>query len=1001
MRNAHVWSTGQLVRLGFGEPERIRETLAELGPRFEPLLEAAARAADPDQAFTFLAALLDAAPDRTDLEHHLLSDHTLRDRLAEVLGASTGLAEHLVRHPTHWRELADPDLTVVRPTAAALRAALLEAVGADPAAPEPVAADGGPAAPDALRVGYRRLLLRLAARDLTMAVSVDDVAAELADLAAAALEGALAIARARLPEGAPACRLAVIGMGKCGGHELNYVSDVDVLFVAEPARPEAAETTGPDAEAASLRTATQLASHLIKICSDHTAEGTLWPVDAALRPEGRSGPLVRTVASHVAYYERWAKTWEFQALLKARTVAGDQDLGASYLDAVKPMVWRAADRPGFVEDVQAMRRRVVDHIPAAELDRQLKLGPGGLRDVEFAVQLLQLVHGRADPSLHSPSTLCALEALTQGGYVGRGDGAALADAYRFLRALEHRVQLARLRRTHLLPDNERELRALGRSLGFFAEPVAELTRVWKQHKREVHRLHEKLFYRPLLAAVARIPGEEARLTPEAARVRLTALGFSDPAAALRHLEALTAGVSRRASIQRTLLPVMLHWFADAPDPDAGLLAFRQVSDALGTTPWYLRLLRDEGITAERMARVLATSRFVVDLLRRAPEAVAMLGDDESLRPRSREQLETETLAAAGRHDDPAAGIAAVRGVRRRELFRIAAADVLGLIDVDAVGEALTDIATATLAGGLTVAVRAVETERRRSLPTRLAVIAMGRFGGHEMSYGSDADVMFVHEPVEGADEQEAAEAATAVVTELRRLLASPAPDPPLVVDADLRPEGRQGPMVRTLPSYAAYYRRWSHVWEAQALLRAEPICGDPELRKRFAELIDPIRWPRDGLPEADAREILRIKARVDAERLPRGADPTTHTKLGRGGLADVEWTAQLLQLRHAGRLPELRTTRTVQALTAAASAGLIDSSDATALVSAWRLATRARNAVLLVRDKASDSLPRDPRDLAAVSRVLGYAPLEAGRFLEDYRRVTRRARAVVDRLFWQ
>ncbi|MGH3490458.1 MAG: bifunctional [glutamine synthetase] adenylyltransferase/[glutamine synthetase]-adenylyl-L-tyrosine phosphorylase [Actinopolymorphaceae bacterium] len=1006
-RRAHVWSTGQLVRLGFAEPELVRATLAERGPRFEPLLEAAAQAADPDQAFSSAVALLDATADPTSLERQIIYDRVFRDRLADVLGASTGLAEHLVRHPEHWHELADPELTVVRPTAPALRAALLEAVGADPLAAEPIAADAGPSGPDALRVTYRRLLLRLAARDLAMAVTVDDAAAELADLAAAALEAALAIARARLADGAPPCRLAVIGMGKCGGHELNYVSDVDVLFVAEPGpatEPDAGSGSdaalGPDEDAGAMRTATQLASQVIQICSDHTAEGTLWPVDAALRPEGRSGPLVRTVASHLAYYERWAKTWEFQALLKARTVAGDRDLGSAYLDAVTPLVWRAADRPGFVEDVQAMRRRVVDHIPAGELERQLKLGPGGLRDVEFAVQLLQLVHGRADPGLRSPTTLAALEALTEGGYVGRDDGAAMADAYRFLRTLEHRVQLARLRRTHLLPDDDRELRALGRSLGYFAEPVAELTRVWKRHKREVLRLHEKLFYRPLLAAVARIPGEEARLTPEAARARLTALGFSDPAAALRHLEALTSGVSRRASIQRTLLPVMLHWFADAPDPDAGMLAFRQVSDALGTTPWYLRLLRDEGITAQRMARVLATSRFVVDLLRRAPEAVAMLGDDENLRPRSREQLETETLAAAGRHDDPAAGIGAVRGVRRRELFRIAAADVLGLIEVDKVGEALTDIATATLVGGLTVATRGVEAERRRTLPTRLAVVAMGRFGGHEMSYGSDADVMFVHEPVEGADEREAADAATTVVAELRRLLASPAPDPPLVVDADLRPEGRQGPTVRTLASYAAYYRRWSHVWESQALLRAEPICGDPDLRRRFAELIDPIRWPAAGLPEQDAREILRIKARVDAERLPRGADPTTHTKLGRGGLADVEWTVQLLQLRHAGRLPKLRTTRTVEALRAAASADLVDPSDAEALVSAWRLATRARNAVLLVRDKPSDSLPRDPRDLAAVSRVLGYAPLEAGRFLEDYRRVTRRARTVVDRDFW-
>jgi [glutamine synthetase] adenylyltransferase / [glutamine synthetase]-adenylyl-L-tyrosine phosphorylase len=332
--------------------------------------------------------------------------------------------------------------------------------------------------------------------------------------------------------------------------------------------------------------------------------------------------------------------------------------------------------------------------------------------------------------------------------------------------------------------------------------------------------------------------------------------------------------------------------------------------------------------------------------------------------------------------------------------------VLGLLDVTTVGDALTDIAGATLAGGLVVAIRAVEAERRQTLPTRLAVVAMGRLGGHEMGYGSDADVMFVHEPYarsagDGAEEREASEAANSVVSELRRLLAVPAPDPPLVVDAGLRPEGRQGPLVRTLASYAAYYERWSHVWEAQALLRADPVCGDRDLQRRFVELIDPIRWPASGLPPADAREILRIKARVDAERLPRGADPTTHTKLGRGGLADVEWTAQLVQLRNAGRLPALRTTRTVPSLRAATAAGLLTVADADALVAAWQLASRARNAVLLVTDKASDSLPRDARDLAAVSRVLGYPPLESGRFLEDYRRVTRRARAVVDRVFWK
>jgi glutamate-ammonia-ligase adenylyltransferase len=282
----------------------------------------------------------------------------------------------------------------------------------------------------------------------------------------------------------------------------------------------------------------------------------------------------------------------------------------------------------------------------------------------------------------------------------------------------------------------------------------------------------------------------------------------------------------------------------------------------------------------------------------------------------------------------------------------------------------------------------------------MAIVAMGRFGGHELGYGSDADVMFVHDPLPGADEKAATDFATQTATELRRLLALPGADPAVAIDAGLRPEGRHGPLVRTLASYASYYARWSTVWEAQALLRADPLCGDQELCEAFRALIDPLRYPADGVQDHEVTEIRRIKARVDAERLPRGADPATHTKLGRGGLADIEWTVQLLQLREAHRVEGLRTTRTLGALLAAVEAGLVDSRDADVLRDAWEMATRIRNAIMLVRGRPGDSLPRDPRDLAAVARICGYPPGESGRFSDDYRRRTRRARGVVDRLFW-
>ncbi len=990
---------GNLLRLGFQDTDRALAHLAELGDAAEPLVALLSLTADPDEALVCLVRLADAAgahdPDeRTALLDAVVDDEGTAMRLLCVLGASEALAHHLVRHPEHWRELTDPTLGSTRPAAYAVRADLLRVVGADPDDATPTATRPDAEAVDALRVEYRRVLLRLAARDLAHDLGLDDAAAELSDLAAGTLDAALAIARQRVGEEASSARLAVIAMGQCGGHELNYVSDVDVVFVHEPA-DAAAEAS----DAAVLRAASRLASQLIQVCSAHTAEGTIWPVDANLRPEGKNGPLTRTLASHQGYYERWAKPWEFQALLKARPVAGDLPLGRAFCAMVEPMVWSVADRDGFVAEVQAMRRRVLAHIPAKEADRQLKLGSGGLRDVEFAVQLLQLVHGWADDRIRSSTTLSALSQLTETGYVGREDGEALHEAYAFLRTLEHRLQLRQLRRTHVLPDDPEALRCLGRSVGFHKDPGGTLVKVWEHHRREVRRLHEKLFYRPLLTAVARVHSGEVRLSSEAAGTRLAALGYDDPQAALRNLEALTSGVSRTASIQKALLPAMLSWFAEGADPDAGLFGFRRLSEGLGRTPWYLKTLRDEGQVAERLAHLLSTSRYVSGLLEREPQGVRMLSED--LTPLSAEAMLDEMRSRSERQDDVDKAVRAARAVRRRELLRVASGDVLGLTDVADVGAALSRITDATLEAALEAAGREVRRTRKLdAAPTRIAVVAMGRYGGFELSYGSDADVLFVHVPVEGAEAQVASSYATAVANELRRQLALPGTDPALTVDADLRPEGKQGALVRTLDSYAAYYAKWSKVWEAQALLRADAVVGDVGVREAFTALIDPLRYPAAGLASDDVVEVRRIKARVDRERLPRGADPTLHLKLGRGGLADIEWTVQLLQMRHAGEVEALRTPRTLTALEAAREAGLVTDHDATLLCEAWRTVSRVRNAVTLARGKAGDEMPRDIRERAAVASILGYPPGSTDEMVNDYLRVTRLARGVVDRVFW-
>ncbi|WP_279744929.1 bifunctional [glutamine synthetase] adenylyltransferase/[glutamine synthetase]-adenylyl-L-tyrosine phosphorylase [Rothia aeria] len=925
------------------------------------------------------------------------------------------------------------------------RTRLLHAVGADPDAERPRARAEltGKDGYVALRVAYRAELAKIALIDVCSPDPVElmpTIGRHLADLAAAALEGALAIARTEVAEGAggglcaapargasvDALDLAIIGMGKCGARELNYISDVDVVYVIAPAPasdlPEGAE---PPTEQQCAQIGTELVHALTKAIMAPAPEPPLWEVDANLRPEGKDGPLVRTVESYVSYYKRWAENWEFQALLKARPVAGSAHLGRRFAHAIDPFVWDSAARESFVESVQAMRARVTDNIPPAQVEQQIKLGPGGLRDIEFTVQLLQLVHGRTDPTVRTKSTIESLEALTGSSYISRADAQTFALYYKKLRLLEHRIQLSQLRRTHLMPAKEHERRALARSLvspeRLGTLSAEQMYKAWQKLKRNVRSLHERVFFRPLLAAVSTLSRDEVVLTESAAQDRLAALGYRDPRGAMRHIQALTSGVSRRAEIQRHLMPVLLGWFADGVDADAGLLGFRIVSESLGTTSWYLRMLRDSPAAAERLCHILSSSRYITDLLEDAPTSITWLDKVADLQPLGAAALKAEIASLLSRHDDSAEAMRAVRYLRRREILRIAMGDALNLLGVQQVCTGLATVDECTIGAALALAEREEITAKEREeaagireipeeepenpLLTEIAVIAMGRLGGAENGFGSDADVMFVHRPVEGAGEEEAQSQANRIVNRLMQLIKQPVrpairAERPLEVDADLRPEGKQGAMVRSLDSYRAYYERWAETWEFQALLRARPIAGSEELGRAFIELIDPYRYPREFTAE-QAQQVRRMKARVEHERMPHGADRTRQLKLGRGGLSDVEWLVQLIQLQHAHEVQGLRTTSTLEALNAAVDANLVAAEDAEVLRDAWLLATKIRGGNVLRGVRQSDLLPTLRDALEAVARWSGYTPGNARQLEEDYLRVTRNARKVYERLFFE
>ncbi len=969
---------------GFLDPTRAASFLAPLPGDLDVWLPVLTACADPDLAVLQAVRLHEADP--SALEGIVAEGGDRLRRLVAVLGGSAWWGDHLVADPARcrgiWEEPGTP------------RAELLGAVGADPASPTPIAAPG--TSGDDLRRAYRRVLLDVVADDLTSpdpVAHMPEVGARMSDLADASLEAALALARRDVDPGNRA-RLAIIAMGKTGARELNYISDVDVVYVVEPA-------DGVE-ERVAVELGARLAALAAQACSGAGAEQPLWTVDANLRPEGRNGVLVRTLDSFVQYWRKWAQTWEFQALLKARPAAGDAELGERFRAAAKEFVWSAAGREGFVENARAMRRRVEETIPRSQADREIKLGRGGLRDVEFTVQLLQLVHGRTDESLHVLSTVDALRALAAGGYVARTDAAELESRYCFLRAVEHRAQLTRMRRTHLVPTSPAELRVMGRAIDPVGLGTAEdFSRELERVRSRVRALHEEVFYRPIIQATAGLSADEAALDEAGARARLAAIGYVDPNGALAHIAALTRGTSRRAKIQRHLLPVFISWLADGADPDLGLLNFRALSEQIGDSHWYLALLRDSGVAASRLMRMLPNSRWIAEALSNRPEAIAWLDSDADLAARDPGALGAEAASLIGRHADSADAALRVRAVRSRELLRAGMSDLLeGVAPVRA---AIADATDAALVGALAIAERE-DAAAHGGARAEVALVAMGRYGGRESSYASDADVIACHRPTGGASDAQAAESATAIVNRVKALLGSTTTQMSVGVDLDLRPEGRSGPMTRTVESFAEYYAKWGSTWERQALLRARPVAGPEDLRRNIAAVLDAVRWSGPLAPE-ELRDIRLLKARMETERLPRGAEPARHVKLGPGGLTDVEWVVQLLQLRHGSEDPSLRSPSTVEALEALRVAGILSPEDAATLLEAWSLASRIRAGNVLASGRMSgaklDTVPRDARELHPLARALGYRAGREADLEEDWMRAARRSRQVMDRIFWE
>lgn len=883
------------------------------------------RSADPERVRLAVARLAELHP---GLEARLDDDPRLADALVAVVAASRSLGRVLQADRDALDSLQDVRVPRRRP--------------ADDA-------DWG-----AVVSWKRRELLRIAGADLTGRATLVDTTRALSALGRDVLAQAHGRVAAELPGDA---RLAVIGMGKLGGDELNYASDVDVLFVG-------------DGDPAALARAGR---HLVELAAG------CFRVDADLRPEGRDGPLVRSLASYQAYWSRWADPWERQALVKAQPVAGDEELGRRWSAASEPVVWGAVFAADDLRHVRSMKARAEEEVRRrGTAERDVKRGPGGLRDIEFAVQLLQLVHGRVDGTLRSPSTLPALDALVAGGYVDESDGATLRDAYEFLRRVEHAAQLEDERQTHEVPVDRDHRRRLARVLGYRgaaeAGPTARFDADLAAHRALVRSVHERVWFRPLLASLS----GAGPLGPTAAAQRLEAFGFTDLERTRQAVTELTRGLTRSSRMMQQLLPLLLDWLSGSPDPDLGLLGLRRLASGDRRSLALASAFRESPEAARHLAQLLGTSRWLGDILAANPDLIERLPYPDRLQTAPWPQLVAGVTHGMAWRADLHHRQRAVHRWQQRHLLGVAARDVFEQAAVDVVGRDLARIAEACVEASLAALDPQVP----------IAVVAFGGFGGGVLGYASDLDLAFVFDGRQAEDAEEAERVAAGVL----RFLGGETPAERMwPVDASLRPEGRNGPLARSLGGWRSYLARWVSTWERQAYLRARAVGGDADLGTRLEAELRHAVWEQP-FTRTEEREVRRMKVRIEHERLSPGDDPEFHLKLGRGSLSDIEFTVQFLQLRHG-----IDGGDTLVALDELVEAGHLSVDDADVLGVAHRFCERTRNRNYLVNGQG-DSLPIRPERATPLARSLGVSVTD---LRAEYRRVTRRARRVVEHRFYE
>jgi glutamate-ammonia-ligase adenylyltransferase len=923
-----------LAPFGFDDPVQACHLLQGMAGHdvpdraFEAFLGVALRAlagsADPDRAVANLGRWAAAVGSRASRYGLMAAYPAAAEMLVTVFAASQFFADLLIANPEYLEVLTNPTIRDRGRDAEALWGDLTRRVAI---------AKTPNAKRDALRRFKPPEILRIGVRDLLGFADMPETARAISDFADACVRMAVQISTEE--RGLHAPPFAVFALGKLGGQELNYASDIDLIFVHGDAMPTGEAVKLGEAVRDSLAKATDA--------------GFVFRVDLRLRPEGRFGPVSRSLESCRAYYESWAEPWERQALMKARFVAGDPGVGAAFAEMAEAFVYRARVEESFVESIRRNKRQLEQKIArAGESEINVKEGVGGIRDIEFTAQLLQLVAGGAQPKLRGGSTLPALEALAAAGLLTGAERSALRESYIFLRVVEHRLQLRDELPVRNLPDDPGEMRRFGRRLGY--PDGAVFWADYQRHTARVRLLFDHLFYGGSMIAVETsvAPLTEWALAPDdpaasaALSEALAARGFADIPTALDRLRRSVSGSQyggispeSRAAFA-ALVPALLDGAGQTTDPDAALRGLDALADAVPSRAALYQTLSESASLLPRLCQLAAGSSYLWQMLLGHLELLDLLADDETMDA-------PPSLRAA-------ASLAEAAAQARRARLQTGARDLWELAGTTSVMAEVTEAAQATLESVLQIA------RRELNFTGRFAVIGLGKLGGGELGYGSDLDVLYVADAGELAAAARLAERAQRLLKdELGRFGFR------YEMDARLRPEGRKGQLVLDLESYRAYYAHAAATWERQALLKSRPVAGESALGREFMALAEAVAY---GTPLSDpqADEIRTMKRRIENERLK---DPND-LKLGPGGLADIEWSTQLLQLKYGPRCLRLRTPGTVDALRRLRDEALVTQADWETLSETYLRLSQLRNYLYLKAGVSADVPPKMPEDLAAL-----------------------------------